>query len=339
MGNLSTYDGIASHVLKSVDLSPLANKTVMVTGASGLLGSHIVNILTKAAPIYNLHIMAVVQTRLHPEQEPSDRLQVAYANLGNPADCERLPFADVVISAASYAQPKRFLAEPLGALRSSGLGILALLERVRVGGKMLYISSSEVYCDGDPATEKGFTENEIGTITPYHPRACYIVGKQFGEAMTYLYRNRGISTVSVRPGITYGPGFRRGDQRSWAEFVQRAIESNRLELMDAGTVQRTFCYITDGMEMLFKALCYGRHPVYNLSGVHTHTIAHLGEMVAKACNAELIIPPGGEGVGGTPDNLRMDNSRIVNEFGKTQFIDTQIGIDATVEWARKALYA
>ncbi|MFA5300724.1 MAG: NAD-dependent epimerase/dehydratase family protein, partial [Lutibacter sp.] len=128
MGNLSTYDGIASHVLKSVDLSPLANKTVMVTGASGLLGSHIVNILTKAAPIYNLHIMAVVQTRLHPEQEPFDRLQVAYANLGNPADCERLPFADVVISAASYAQPKRFLAAPIGALRSSGLGIMALLE-------------------------------------------------------------------------------------------------------------------------------------------------------------------------------------------------------------------
>jgi hypothetical protein len=62
-------------------------------------------------------------------------------------------------------------------------------------------------------------------------------------------------------------------------------------------------------------------------------------MVAKACNAELIIPSSGEGVGGTPDNLRMDNSRIVNEFGKTQFIDTQIGIDATVEWALKALYA
>ena len=336
MDDLSTYQGIARHVSGRVDLTQLAGKAIMVTGASGLLGSHIVNILATNAARLNLKVIAVVQSGLHPETPPG--VYRAFANLSNPEDCDRLPYADVVISAASYAQPKRFLAEPLAALRSSGLGVLALLERVRVGGRFLYISSSEVYCGGTPPAG-GFTEDDIGQITPYHPRACYIVGKQFGEAMTYLYRARGISTVSVRPGITYGPGLRIGDKRSWAEFIQRALETERIELMDAGSVQRTFCYVSDGMEMLFNVLCYGTQPVYNIAGVSSMSIADLAHVVGRACEVPVIVPDGGEGVGGTPDNLRMNVKRITEEFDKSSFIDIRNGIEKTVAWAKAALYA
>jgi nucleoside-diphosphate-sugar epimerase len=326
----------AQTILAQIDPAPLEGRAVLITGGSGLLGTQIVATL-QAAIEYGLHIDLYVQVQRGLNAiEPGERTKLIYANLANPYDCERLPDADVVISAASYAQPLRFIAEPLQALRSASTGLLALLERCRVGGSFLYISSSEVYCDCH--ARPPFSEDDIGTITPYHPRACYITGKMFGEAMTYLYRNRGLSTVAVRPGIIYGPGFKKGDRRSWVQFAERAVTQGKIELMDAGLVRRTFLYMTDGIELILKALLYGTQPVYNVAGHDSLSIARLAETIGEIAGVPVVIPEEDHGVAGTPEDLQLNGSRIENEFNKRHYVSLEEGLAHTVEWARE-LYA
>jgi nucleoside-diphosphate-sugar epimerase len=334
---------IATDVNIEVDMSPLDGKVVLVTGASGLLGTHIISALQVARDDFDLNI------ELHAQSKGKYKLsagtggadgnptRIHYANLANKNDCERLPNADVVISAASYAQPLRFLSEPLMALRASSYGLMNLLEKCNVGGRFLYISSSEVYCDA--LANPPFHEKDTGSISPYHPRACYIEGKRFGEAITYLYRNRGISTVAVRPGITYGPGVKRGDRRSWAQFIERALTEGEIKMMDAGDVKRTFCYMTDGIELLFKVLLYGTQTVYNLSGKSSLSIFELAETIGEIAHAPVIVPEDDSGgVAGTPDDLQLSTELIESEFPKNDWVGMRDGLTQTIEWSRENLY-
>jgi nucleoside-diphosphate-sugar epimerase len=321
---------IATTVFWRQEFGWLKGKTVLVTGASGLLGVNIVNTLLQEGRDIDIHIQ--VQTEPY-YTELQSNLTVHYANLANASDCARLPNADVIISAASYAQPLRFLAQPLTALRASGFGLMALLEKCNVGGRFLYISSSEVYCDSHATPP--YKESDIGTITPYHPRACYIIGKIFGEALVNLYRNRGISTVAVRPGIIYGPGTKPGDKRSWAAFIERAILEKKIILLDKGLVKRTFCYMTDGIELVFKALIKGTQPVYNISGKSTLTIADLAKEIGEIAKVPVIVPKTDDGIAGTPQDLSLDTSLIENEFNKTVYDDLNYGLHETITWMRR----
>lgn len=332
---------IAIDVNVNVDMSPLNGKVILVTGSSGLLGTHIVSALQLARDDFGLEIELHVQTRgkynLSTGGNKYPPTIVHYANLANDNDCAMLPNADVIISAAAYAQPLRFLSEPLMALRASTYGLMNLLEKCNVGGRFLYISSSEVYCDA--LANPPFHEKDTGSISPYHPRACYIEGKRFGEAITYLYRNRGISTVAVRPGITYGPGVKRGDRRSWAQFIERALTEGEIKMMDAGDVKRTFCYMTDGIELLFKVLLYGTQTVYNLSGKSSLSIFELAETIGEIAHAPVIVPEDDSGgVAGTPDDLQLSMELIESEFPKTEWVGIEEGLTQTIEWSRENLY-
>lgn len=316
-----------AQVVERLPMEVLEGKSVLLTGASGLLGSNLLSVLARAR-LSRLSIQVRSGEYLKPPG-----VDVYYADLSNAADCARLPNADIVISAAAYAQPLRFLADPLRSLRASAFGLMALLEKVNIGGRFLYISSSEVYCDCQ--VEPPYKESDIGTITPYHPRACYIQGKLFGEAMTYLYRARGISTVAVRPGIIYGPGFKKGDRRSWAMFVQEAVDNGKIELLDAGLVQRSFLYMADGIELILRALLDGTEAVYNIASPEPCSIAALARAVGKAAGVPVIIPKAkASAIAGTPQSLELDSTRAFTEFGKTDFTALADGLKRTIVWWR-----
>lgn len=321
-----------AEILKTISLEKLYGRTLLLTGASGLVGTQLVSVLARSG-LSRLYI----QTRNGLPYEPPSNAKVIYADLSNPNDCARLPYADMIISGANYGQPLRFMADPLLALRSASYGLLALLERCNPGGRFLFLSSSEVYCDS-PYTSP-FKENEIGGVSPYHPRACYIIGKIYGEAMTYLYRGKGISTVAVRHGISYGPGTRRGDQRSWASFIERAITTGEIILMDSGFARRTFCYMSDAVELILRVFLDGTQPVYNIAGKDTLSIRELAEVIGFITGAKVVIPTGDEGgVEGTPPALCLDASLVEREFRKASFVTAVDGFERTVSWWRYTYY-
>ena len=104
--------------------------------------------------------------------------------------------------------------------------------------------------------------------------------------------------------------------------------------MDSGSSVRTFCYISDAIELMWKILLHGENLLYNLGGYSTVTIAEMAEMIAGIIGVSLVIPPDQGGVSGAPRDLRLDLSRVEKEFGKMEYITLEKGLRKTIEWQR-----
>ena len=325
----------ATRVLARVSLAPLQGKRVLVTGASGLLGSHILACLAAArAEGVDTDVLAVSRGELPGHLTPllgGARARVLNGNLVDPALRKSIPDVDCIIHAAAYAQPALFMADPVETLALGTEVTLDLLRRLSPGGSFLFLSSSEVYSGltGSPSRE-----DQIGTTTPEHARACYIESKRAGEAACHAFRARGINAKVARVSLAYGPGTRPGDKRVLNAFIEAALTRGEISMLDAGRVRRTYAYVSDVVEMLWSVLLRGRESVYNVGGDTTTTIADLARAIGAAAKARVNIPDEGAGVAGAPDDVQLDLTRTREEFGKTEFVTLEEGLARTIDWQR-----
>jgi nucleoside-diphosphate-sugar epimerase len=280
----------------------------------------------------------VVRNELPAHLEPilaGSGFHILRGNLTDEAFRRTIPQVDAVIHASSYAQPAVFMADPVGTLTLGTATTLDLLQRTRPGGSFLFISSSEVYSG---RLDSPFTESQIGTTTPSHPRACYIESKRAGEAICHAFRARGIAARIARVSLAYGPGTRPGDQRVLNTFIEAALTRGRITMRDQGTALRTYAYVSDVVEVLWEVLLRGREAVYNVGGESTTTIAALAQLIAGLTSVTVTSPQADGDIAGAPEDVRLDLSRSRQEFGKTQYVALLEGVSRTVEWQR-ALYA
>ena len=258
--------------------------------------------------------------------------QVAQVNLADPAECSRLPPADVIIHSAGYAQPAIFMANPVATFQVNTTATATLLQKLRPGGAFLYLSSSEVYSG---LKKSPLSESDIGTTTPLHPRACYIEGKRGGETICNAYRTQGVRAVSARLALAYGPGTRRSDKRALNSFIEKALCQGKIELMDAGKAIRTYCYVSDAVELMWQAALHGTQPVYNIGGHSTVTIGELARLVGQIVGVPVSFPAQSAEVAGAPEEVRLDLTRPETEFKKTNYVGLEQGLRATIEWQRQ----
>jgi UDP-glucuronate decarboxylase len=319
----------AQRVVERVDFNCLRNKTVMVTGATGLLGTHFLATLATIKPYLNLTVNAVCHSM------PADYTEeICYqGGLNIQSNEYELPAADVIIHAAGYAQPSVFTSQPVQTLLINTSMVHELLGYMKPGGKFLFLSSSEVYSGLGGLV----TETSIGNTTPSHPRACYIEGKRCGETIVNAYRNNGINAKSARLSLAYGPGTRKHDQRAMSQFIEQALTEGEIKLKYSGREPRTFCYISDAVESLWNVLLHGKEAVYNVGGESVTNMAGVAAEVSRLTDAKLSIPQDEAVMPGAPLVVSMDLSRIKNEFGKRDFVSLEDGLKRTVEW-QKGLY-
>ena len=202
----------------------LAGKKVMITGASGLIGTYFLAYMVYLRKI-GIPITIFAQTFSDPPPHMRELLKHCYFNilkldLSNFEDYKRLPKVDIVFHAACYAQPMLFMANSIATIQLNTTATLEMLKCLNPGGTLIFTSSSEVYCG---LSEIKSTEENIGTTTPYHPRASYIEGKRCGEALCNIYRGKGYNSISVRLADSYGPGTRINDKKALNSFIQRGI--------------------------------------------------------------------------------------------------------------------
>lgn len=324
----------AKNSITGIDFSKLKNRTVLITGASGLIGTYLLaglsNIPKKNKPE---KIYAVCQS--NPEKDWQEIARHASAtivrgDLCNDTFAESLPMSDMIIHAGGYAQPGRFMADPLKTIKLNTTVTLKLLEKLKPEGKLLFISSSEVYSG---LTHSPFKENQIGTTSTNHPRSCYIEGKRCGEAIIFSARSNGVDAKSVRLSLAYGPGTRIDDKRVLHSFIQRAFAEKKIELMDSGDALRTYCYITDATQMMWNVLLHGKEPVYNVGGISRTTIAKLAKLIGKIMRVPVIIPPSKkQALASAPEDVRLDLQKVRKEFGKKDFVSLEKGIVETISW-------
>ena len=326
----------AERICDRVSLDILGDATILVTGASGLIGTYILACLChlreRGIPmrVYAYHL-----SELPPhvaELVIQGGFKVIRANLADFDEYARLPEADVIIHAAGYAQPSRFMANPVATIQVNTSATIALLKRLRSDGKFLFISSSEIYSG---LKKPVLSETDIGLTTPSHPRAAYIEGKRCGEAICNAFRAQGIHATIARVSLAYGPGTRKHDKRALNSFIEKALCQRKIELLDAGTAVRTYCYVADTVELLWQILLYGKEPVYNVGGRSTVTIADLARMIADMTGVTVIFPPTEAEIAGAPEEVRLDLTRVETEFGKTEYVGLEEGLRATIEWQRE----
>jgi nucleoside-diphosphate-sugar epimerase len=267
------------------------NKTVLITGANGLIASYLVYTLVwlnETVCRYNkISIIALVRNQEKAERKFFAVLQKKYFRLMNADVCESLDLngkIDVIIHAASQASPKYYGIDPVGTLKANTIGTANMLNIACKNDteKFIFLSSSEVYGVLD-AGLTGITESYMGNVDITNVRSCYAESKRMGETMCVCWAHQyNLHTNMVRISGTYGPGIELDDGRAFVDFVRNIITNEDILLNSDGSARRNYVYITDTILAIFFILFYGkkRH-AYNISGDSEITIFELATLLCE----------------------------------------------------------
>jgi dTDP-glucose 4,6-dehydratase len=252
---------------------------VLISGAAGFVGSHLVDrFLADGAEVVGLDnfVTGSRANLAHLVKEP--RFSFLERDIVHPFEVEgRL---DGVLHLASPASPVDYLRLPIETLLVGSIGTLRGLELARAkGARFLLASTSEVY--GDPE-EHPQTEQYWGHVNPIGPRSVYDESKRFGEALTMAFhRGRGVDVRIARIFNTYGPRMRFEDGRVVSNFVVQALSRRPLTVYGDGLQTRSFCYVSDLVEGLFRLFHSNRVEPVNLGNPREFTMLELAELVER----------------------------------------------------------
>jgi nucleoside-diphosphate-sugar epimerase len=330
--NLLIEDSLSSTTNVPIDL--LDNKHILITGGSGLIGTHL---------LYGLAIcrkngvnVKVTYVTHNPSPEyfrdlPFEHMTADltnYESVKNISEkCKRI---DTVIHCATYGQPNKFLENKLGTITLNTTTTTQLMKELNPK-KFVFLSTSELYSG---LTHEGFTEEQIGTTNPSHPRSCYIESKRCGEAICNAFAEHGIDSKIIRLCLAYGPGTKVGDKRVLNSFIEKALTQQKIEMLDGGDSLRTYGYISDCIYMILKIMLMGKQTIYNVGGVSTVKIKDVADIIGDILNVPVIIPEVRKGLEGTPAGTQLNLSKFYNEFGQIDFVNIRKGIERTIEWQR-----
>jgi Nucleoside-diphosphate-sugar epimerases len=282
---------------KALSLELLHGKKILISGASGMLGSYV----TKVLLLYNdtlqnhqdrIHVYALARS--------PQKMRNHFGRYGKRSDLEFVicdicegtsyPKADYVIHAASLASPKYYKAQPVETLLANTTGTINLLQYSRKAKvkSFLFFSSGEVY--GTPLRERQMLqEDDYGAVDPLDPRSCYAEGKRAGEALCVAWWNQyGIPVKIVRPFHVYGPGMALDDGRVFADFIDDVLHGRDIVIRGDGKAERPFCYLSDAALAFFKVLLLGENgSAYNVGNPEANiSISALAELLVEM-NKEL----------------------------------------------------
>ncbi len=260
--------------------------TSVVTGGAGFLGSHLCEYLLGKG-----HRVVCLDNLDTGSLQNIESLRDEAFEFQN-VDC--VEFIDVagtvdfVFHLASPASPIDYLRLPLKTLKVGSYGThnalgLAKFKRAR----FVLASTSEVY--GDPLVHPQ-TEEYWGNVNPIGPRGVYDESKRYSEAMTMAYhRQQGVDTSIARIFNTYGPRMRPNDGRAVPTFVRQAIADKPITMFGDGTQTRSFCYVTDLIDGLYRLAVSGEHIPINLGNPTETTLLELAEAILEATESSSAI--------------------------------------------------
>lgn len=316
------------------NLAQLKDKTILITGASGLIGSNLVAYLDflNEREKLNLKIIAIHRSSLEKWMPQSAKIRYIQLDLTKNKLLRNLKF-QYLIHSATYAQPKKFLEYPKETVSLNIDVLFDLLEQSEKNRAIfLYLSSAEIYGEVDK-THIPTDEAYFGNVNTLADRAIYTESKRLAETICYLFSKK-IKIKIARALIAYGPGVKYDDKRVISEFIKKAQEEKEIAMMDEGLTQRTFCFITDMIEMLLNIMLNGREIVYNVCGKDTTTIRSLAKLIARITQAKFNDKFKERSVKGAPLILTLDNNRYLSEFKKKAFVSLNEGLVITSEWFR-----
>lgn len=257
---------------------------VLITGVAGFLGSHLADrCLSEGDTVIGLDNFATGARENVAHLVSHPRFTLLEGDVA-----EGIPVAgviDAVLHLASPASPVDYLRLPVETLRVGALGTLRLLDlALEHRARFLLASTSEVY--GDPLVHPQ-PEAYWGNVNPVGPRSVYDESKRFAEAATTAYgTTRGLDTRVARIFNTYGPRMRIEDGRVISNFIVQALRGEPLTIYGDGSQTRSFCYVEDLVEGLWRLLHHEAPLLVNLGNPEERTVGAIADLIVERVGVE-----------------------------------------------------
>lgn len=325
------------------NLDQIKNKTIFISGATGLVCSSIVDFIAIANIEYGLN------TAIYCGCRSKEKYNSRFSGFDKKADLHYVKYDaldpltartkfDYVIHGAGNANPFKYMSEPVETMLGNIYGIREILEYARVfKSRVLYISSSEVY--GNLCGNKPFKENEYGAIDISNVRACYPSSKRAAESLCISYYHEyGVSVVIARPGHVYGPTASLDDNRASSVFPRYILEGKDIVMKSKGNQMRSYCYVVDCASAVLTVLLNGESgDAYNISCKKSVvSVKEMAESFAAAGEKRVVYEPPTEREKegyNLMSNSSLDSGKI-EKLGWHGLFDMKIGAQHTIEALR-----
>ncbi len=314
---MSYFDDVKAVAKLDLPWEKLRGCNVLITGATGLIGSCLVDILMSRSD-KDYHVYAsgrneeVARKRFKSFFNDTHFHFFKYDVLSPMKIDIEFQF---IIHAASYASPNSFVSKPVEVIKANIIGTCNLLDYGIKHNiqRFLYISSGEIYGEGDGCA---FEEDYSGYVNLLNPRSCYPSGKRAAETLCVSYAAEyGIEIVIARPCHTYGPFFLDSDNRVYAQFIRNVLKGEDIVMKSSGEQFRSWCYVVDCASALLYILLKGDNgKAYNIADDSSNiTIKELAELVADLSGRKVVI-----------DLPSKDEKDSFNEVKKSVFVTDKL---------------
>ncbi len=257
---------------------------VLLTGAAGFLGSHLsMKLIEQKHEVIAIDDLSTgsIKNIKHLVNDPN------YSFIEHDV---RIPYqakVDAILNFACPASPVNYQKDPVRTIETNFLGMINLLHLANeTGARIIQASTSEIY--GDP-TQSPQKESYWGNVNPIGIRSCYDEGKRAAETLCFDYRRQyNLDTRVIRIFNTYGPSMAIGDGRVVSNFIVQALRNEPINIYGDGKQTRSFCYVSDLVEGIYKLLQLDKNPdtPINLGNPNEFTILELAKIVIEITNSK-----------------------------------------------------
>lgn len=318
-------------------------QSVLVTGGAGFIGSHLCGLLIdkgyKVICLDNL-LTGTKKNIEHLLGNPnfefveSDVTKTLSSSLLSDSKL-RLLDVSYVFHLASPASPIDYQNYPEETLLANSMGTINVFKLAKESGaKILIASTSEVY--GDPK-EHPQKETYFGNVNTFGPRSCYDESKRFAEAATYVYIHKhNLDSRIVRIFNTYGPRMKKDDGRAVSNFINGSLAGETLNIDGDGSQTRSFCYVSDMVEGIFKAMFSEgtKAEIFNLGNPDEYKVKDLADKIIKLTDSKSKIEYSGTFRKDDPMRRRPDITKAKEVLGWEPKVSLDEGLRKTIEYYR-----
>lgn len=323
----------------------LAGATIAISGASGMIGSFLIDLLMLDKLNLDVHIIALVRNEKRAKERfapyiDAGKLEIVSADINVGVPDTQCGNVEYVIHAASNTHPRAYATEPIQTLLTNVVGTDNML---RFGldhnmQRFLFISSVEIYGENRGDVER-FTEDYCGYIDCNTLRAGYPEGKRAGEALCQAYiKEKEADIVITRLPRVFGASMLQSDTKALSQFIKKGVAGEDIVLKSEGTQEYSYVYVADAVSGLLYSLLYGgKGEAYNVADESLDvTLASLANEIAGIVGRNVVfeLPDATEKAGYSKATKAMLDSCKLRKLGWKPIFSLSEGIEHTISILR-----